>query len=410
MRPARHRSTGAEYYFDTDPGIGSANPISVTAGTDINFNFTASLSALTNGLHRLQVRTQAADGKWSISSQQLFYKEALSNAALTSIVKMEWFIDTDPGFGAGTGVTILPTNDSTVTFVAPVNALPYGLHRLFFRALDANGGWSLTGQQIFFREAPVSNPSINITKAEYFIDTDPGFGAATDIALTAGADISFSLNPSTGAISNGLHRLFVRAKDANGAWSLSSQQLFFKEAAISNPAINITKAEFFIDTDPGFGSATDVPLTAGADISFSLSPNIASLTNGLHRLYVRTKDAAGLWSITAQQLFFKEAVVTNPSINITKAEYFFDTDPGFGAATDVPLTAGADIIFNMTADASALPNGLHRLFVRTRDAAGLWSITAQELVFKEAVVSNPAVNITRAEYFFDTDPGFWRCH
>lgn len=39
--------------------------------------------------------------------------------------------------------------------------------------------------------------------------------------------------------------------------------MFVKELA----AANVNKAEYFVDTDPGFGNATDVPVTAGANIA-----------------------------------------------------------------------------------------------------------------------------------------------
>ena len=60
----------------------------------------------------------------------------------------------------------------------------------------------------------------NIVKAEYYIDTDPGFSKATNIAITASPDISaqaFSVDIS--ALANGIHYLPARGIDAHGHWS-----------------------------------------------------------------------------------------------------------------------------------------------------------------------------------------------
>jgi len=399
--------TQAEYFFDTDPGFGQATPISVTAGADLSLSFSPSVAALSSGLHRLYVRSLAATGQWSNTSQRLFYKEAVVTGSLQYIIKAEYFFNEDPGFGnAYPYPPFIPGQDLTLPAAGFIPTLPTGLHRFFSRSLDTNGVWSMTTQQLIYKEAIVSNPLVNVIKAEYFFDTDPGFNNGTDFPLTAGQDITLNITAPVGALSNGFHRLYIRSLDANGKWSVTSQQLFYKEAVVNNPLVNIVKAEYFFDTDPGFNNGTDFPLTAGQDITLNITAPVGALSNGLHRMYVRTLDANGKWSVTSQQLFYKEAVVNNPLVNIVKAEYFFDTDPGFNNATDMPLAAGQDITVNVTAPVGALSDGLHRLYVRTLDANGKWSVTSQQLFYKEAVISNPLVNIVKAEYFFDTDPGF----
>src|SRR5690606_31995722 len=107
--------------------------------------------------------------------------------------------------------------------------------------------------------------------------------------------------------------------------------------------------------------------------------NVNTLLTGLHTLYVRTKDAQGKWSITFQQQFTRiQGLNSNPAqvSKITKAEYFFDTDPGFGNGINIPLTPGIDIsALSFNADISALSNGVHTLFVRSCDSLGQWSTT-----------------------------------
>ncbi|WP_315817684.1 hypothetical protein [Paraflavitalea speifideaquila] len=98
-------------------------------------------------------------------------------------------------------------------------------------------------------------------------------------------------------------------------------------------------AEYFIDTDPGTGNGTAIPLTPGADLNnLPATVNVNGLTNGTHRLYMRTRSAEGRWSLTAVKEFvidFDLAYPTAPAAaqNLVAAEYFVDTDPGTGNGT-----------------------------------------------------------------------------
>ncbi|TAE37574.1 MAG: hypothetical protein EAZ70_08505, partial [Runella slithyformis] len=90
----------------------------------------------------------------------------------------------------------------------------------------------------------------NIVKIEYYIDTDPGFGVATDVPITAATPIN-NLNvsvPMTG-LTDGFHQFFARAKDANGAWSMVSSHQFLKVTPTNPPAVttpNIVKVEYYL--------------------------------------------------------------------------------------------------------------------------------------------------------------------
>ena len=68
----------------------------------------------------------------------------------------------------------------------------------------------------------------------------------------------------------------------------------------------IHRIEYFFDTDPGFGNATTVNVIPAATTitNFNFTPNLSSLTRGLHRLYVRTLDSAYRWSNTTTKKHF----------------------------------------------------------------------------------------------------------
>ena len=378
---AESQTNRTEYYFDADPGFGNGSAISYPSVSDTTFTLPVSINSLSNGLHRLFVRSQNVAGNWGLSSPRLFYKEALQTNPFVDIVAAEYFIDSDPGFNLATAIAVTPGSNTVLSFTPSISSILNGLHRIFVRTKDVNGKWSNSVPQLFYKQGVPNNPAAQIAKAEFFFDTDPGFGSATTITITPGTDITFGFSGSISSLANGLHRLYVRTQDANGKWSHCTPTLFYKQAAQTNPLVNITKAEYFLDTDPGFGNAPNIALTPGSDIVINFSGNITALTNGLHRLHVRSQDANGKWSHSAPILFYKQAAQINPLVNITKAEYFFDTDPGFGSAQDIALSPGADIVINFSGSITALTNGLHRLCVRSQDANGKWSIVNSQLFF-----------------------------
>lgn len=264
---------------------------------------------------------------------------------------------------------------------------------------------------------------LNIVRAEYFIDTDPGFGNGTTIPLTAAADIPALLTTiNTASLTAGAHRLFVRTLNAESAWSITTVRQFIVDFDPAYPSVaaplNVVKAEYFIDTDPGFHNGVNIPVTAALDIAgLVTSINTASLTVGVHRLYVRTLNAEGEWSITSVRPFvvdFDPVYPATPAapLNITKAEYFIDTDPGFGNGINIALSAATNIPALIAGiHTNLLAAGAHTLYVRSLNAEGEWSLVS----FRQFIVNEdpayPAAppapgNITYAEYFFNTDPGF----
>ena len=62
---------------------------------------------------------------------------------------------------------------------------------------------------------------------------------------------------------------------------------------------------------------------------------------------------------------------------VTEAEYFFNTDPGQGNGTDIPITSGEFIeLTNLNLPTSALGTGIsHELYIRYRSDDGLWSLS-----------------------------------
>jgi hypothetical protein len=64
----------------------------------------------------------------------------------------------------------------------------------------------------------LSYAQVDINAMEYFIDTDPGIGAATSVPVTTGATIEESIIIPTSTLPVGFHTLYIRVQDLNAEW------------------------------------------------------------------------------------------------------------------------------------------------------------------------------------------------
>jgi hypothetical protein len=231
----------------------------------------------------------------------------------SNIIRLEYFIDNDPGMGNGMAVPVTPgSNISNLPVAVNVNGLAAGFHRFFIRSLNAQGIWSLTNQAFFDNFTvpvyPTPVAAANITELEYFIDTDPGMGNGIKLPVTPATNLpAQSYNVNVTGLTAGLHRLFIRSKNVQGIWSITNFSVFDNSAVLPYPtapaaAGNISRLEYYIDTDPGFGNGTAVTIPATANIS-NLSVNVAvgGLPQGTHHLYVRSKENP--WSMSTVATF-----------------------------------------------------------------------------------------------------------
>lgn len=227
----------------------------------------------------------------------------------------------------------------------------------------------------------------NITRLEYFLDEDPGVGKGKQVVLAPSPSLSsFSFDADITGLPNGFHRLYVRVLDANGHWSLTSE-VYFDNVVITAypvapaPAVNIVQAEYFIDNDPGEGKGQPIPVLPGTNLNnqpFAVS--LSGLATGVHRLYVRSQDASGQWSLTNFAQFDNSASVPYPTAppaapDIGEIEYYIDTDPGLGNGIPVTFTGGLDIT-NLTIDIplNTVAPGAHTIYFRSRQNP--WSLSA----------------------------------
>jgi hypothetical protein len=190
-------------------------------------------------MKRLIILIGILAGFWTASAQQLN--------------RVEYFWDTDPGFGNGTALSIATADSISGTFVVSTVGLQPGIHTLYIRSRDTNGSWSVFSKKAIHIQSPI----YPLAAAEYFFDTDPGFGNGTPITITPGDSISLIESIPTASLSPGIHTLYVRERNSIGGWSVFSKRMVHIQTP--NPG-QIVAAEYFVDTDPGHGNGTAIIL------------------------------------------------------------------------------------------------------------------------------------------------------
>ncbi len=291
----------------------------------------------------------------------LLYSVTLCAQKLTTL---EYFYDTDPGFNKGIQVTLNSSAiDSSVNFASP--NLPEGIHTLYVRLKNTTGNWSTVYQQNFLLTAGIAGKMV-ITTAEYYYDTDPGFGKGTEIALN-NASLDSTLNFSAPNLPAGAHTLFIRVKNATGSWSTVYQGNFLLTIGAAGTSL-ITRAEYFYDTDPGIGKGSQLSLNA-ARLDSTLNFNDGGLSQGVHALFVRLLNNTGQWGTT-----YRSNVNIVPGSTgtpaIAKLEYFFDVDSGINR--DKLITLAGDSLIDTTISIPVPDNGANyrTLGLRLSDQTG----------------------------------------
>ncbi len=289
-----------------------------------------------------------------------------SLTAQTSFTRAEYWIDNEPGWGYATA---LPLSGNIVQTSISTGGLSYGWHTLGLRALGGNS-WSQTHTRLFYNPDPVSLQYETLTGAEYWVDNDPGMGNATALPFSANQrQFSFSLNEIT-TLSYGLHQVGFRVKTGT-TWSATYTRCFtyLDPQSISD---SITAVEWWIDNDPGFGSASSLPFSpTQRDFSFTLA--LPDSTNyGLHELGLRVRQG-NRWSDAFSRYFFTIAPADTVTA-LTAVEYWIDSDPGLGEAHPLPFSPRQSQFTLDIPQLDTLPSGYHTIGLRVRRGS-LWSDT-----------------------------------
>jgi hypothetical protein len=365
------------------------------------------LSALTDSLSKNEMQM------FRIISFLLLFLPSMAWAQFQSVTQAEYFWGTDPGQGMGTAMTAVDGNFNQAIETAMMQSSSFpavGTHKFSVRMRDAANAWGPVFSTIIVIDNPTtSQREIKVTAAEYFWDTDPGQGSGTAMVAFDGnfnqAIEQANMQTAIG-LSTGNHKLNIRVRDADNAWSpVFSVVVQIDEPTTALREIKVTAAEYFWDTDPGQGSGTAMIAFDGnfnQAIEQATMQTAIGLSVGNHILNYRMRDAENAWSPLFRVVVnINEPTTAQRQIFVAAAEYWFDADPGAGNGT--PMLA-VDGNFNSVIEAikggeipSPVTAGIHVLWMRAKEPQGAWGpkfgivvnmdITIDDL---NAVISGPA--------------------
>lgn len=134
----------AEYYIDSEPGVGNGTPLIFASVADsVEQNFTIPLTGISPGFHHIYVRALGTNGRWGLIFGRMFFVLQPLPAA-QQIIEGEYYIDTEPGVGNGIPMAInAPADSIEQDIVLDLPVLPLGQHILYMRFKNAEGEWSM---------------------------------------------------------------------------------------------------------------------------------------------------------------------------------------------------------------------------------------------------------------------------
>lgn len=213
-----------EYFFDADPGFGYGTAFSgPVTGSSVSFVRTGSIAALTAGVHSLHVRLRDSAGCWSLTGSRFLYiVDTLvsfpPHASPGTLTRLEYFTDTDPGFGNGTAITLPPSATAAITNIpVDISSLANGVHTVNFRFRNSSGAWSQTTTARMALvsvsvDLPAHPAADSIYTLEYFFDADPGIGQGIQLNVPAAVQLdNYIFQADISGLNDGIHRLFIRS-------------------------------------------------------------------------------------------------------------------------------------------------------------------------------------------------------
>ncbi len=259
-----------------------------------------------------------------------------------------------------------------------------------------------------------------LVQAEYFWDSDPGEGSGTAMAASDGnfdEIIEQVMQSGINLPAIGSHSFNIRVQGNDGVWSpVFTTLISIENAPVAvNRTIEVTTAEYFWDADPGEGSGVAM-LAFDGDfdnaIEQVMQSGISLPSLGAHSFNMRVKGSDGVWSpVFTTSISVETAPISiNRTIEVTTAEYFWDTDPGEGSGVAMLAFDGNfdNALEQVMQSGISLPSlGSHSFNIRVKGSDGVWSplFTTAISVENAPISINRVINVTMAEYFWDTDPG-----
>ena len=226
-----------------------------------------------------------------------------------------------------------------------------------------------------------------VSRYEYWVDNDYA-GRHTGHATQAEENISFQLDIN--GLTDGIHLLYMRAANSAGQVSGFKHWLFYKPEALAAD-VNLTGYEYWIDND--YANRTR---TASSNSNPSFMVDISNLTPGVHMMYCRAMNDAGVYGVIKNWLFYKPEA-SDADANLTGFEYWIDND-----YANCTRTASSNANQSFMVDITGLSSGVHMLYSRAINDAGTYGLIKNWLFYKPSE-SEGDDEVSGYEYWIDND-------
>jgi hypothetical protein len=301
---------------------------------------------------------------------------AAAFAQTAVVTECEWFTGTDPGVGNGNDIAIgTPENEESLAFSVATGSFTAGeLLRVKIRCrVDSvrSGALNLWGPvtDAYLVLSPATGVARLVTSMSYQIDN----GSFTNVDVADAGIANFADLVSTTGLTDGLHRVRVRATDDLGRVGLIHDGfLVISNTEDFEPRL-VTQMEYRFDGD----SFTNLDVADAGIVNLNELIATNALAIGLHSFDLRSIDDLGrVGQVHRAFLIVSSPFVGGVEHTLAAAEYFVNTDPGEGNGVPIPLPD--DAVWDegdeeSTATITGLPVGLHLVGIRTQDDLGRWS-------------------------------------
>lgn len=290
--------TQAEYFWNTDPGAGNGTPLLVADGNydDALEQMLGSLTDMPEvGTHVLHVRARDAANVWSAPFSVVVNVEAeITTMREVKITAGEYFWNTDPGAGNGTPLLVADGdyNQALEHMLENLTDMPaIGTHVLHVRARDAANVWSMPFSVVVNVEAEITTMrEVKVTAGEYFFNTDPGAGNGTPM-LALDGNFNTAIEAIKGGaiptpIAEGMHVLWMRAKDAENLWGPAFGVVVNMDTTITDFEAIISGATEFCQGESLLGISYSAQAATGSTYSWTATNGVITSGQGTPNVVV----------------------------------------------------------------------------------------------------------------------------
>ncbi len=368
-----------------------------TAGSNIGYKTLNGLTAATQYDWRVKSICSLSP---AVSSAYSAIQQFITKGTGTEITDYEYWFDNNYA-----SKTVISTGGSIANFnltgSLPTNNLSTGLHQFHIHFRTGNNKWSSVLSS-YITKMPVTTGINKIKSYEYWFDNN--YAAKISVNVTNQANYNLNTALATTGLDNGFHLFRIRFKDSRDSWSE-----VFSSYITKQPSGNAISAyEYWFDNN--YAARNTVVVTSQQNFNLTGSLPTSGLSNGMHALHVRFKDAA-TWSAVYSQYVIKISQTAGNN-KITNYEYWFDND--YPGKVSQAITPQSTFIFISSLSTSGLSIGNHDFHIRFKSSNKFWSVVLSQQFNKpvlrltdenvSADLSNLKFNNDVEDYFVYPNP------